>query len=572
MKILFKQIFFAASLLLGIPFSQMANSQNYLNHDGVNHTPSPAAFLVRAGTHAPISGFNWRYTFNQPASNWFHNSFSDASWATGRGSFARGGLQPGDASTNINWPSNQNGLWLRSTFAVSDPSLKHTLMFWGRWDDNIRIYINGVLAVDLFPNSAEDSMWSASYRYLGISNAARNSIVKGVNRIAVHVADTGDRAHLNLGLVKSYAMAMLPMTGYYKNNYFPGIISQVREQMSLYGVSAGSISIALDRNGIPDIFASAGIGYMTKDLSTRVPRHAVFRSASVDKPIARSAIRRFIVDGTPHPTNPNVNIALTTPIFPLINAFISKHGLPALTNANGLQDPIKNAITINEILENKSGIATIISPNGVDGEQVNVPDQGSILGNVRAIYRQPIQTRNFSGDHPYNNHAHTVLRYLVHLLAFEHGFGDYNDYIRHGLLEASVDKNIYVAWQDLNNRVRDSGNNLREPWYNLEHFFWPGEMLRNMLAGAFSTDAYLNYVVRIPDGEWWWWGGSQGANAFAHRGTYVDVSGRTRSYAFTLTFNSAFQPRADTDVIAIVNNAIRALPCTAWSPSGTVCQ
>jgi hypothetical protein len=554
MRVFLKKVFVLVLLSAAAPFGQLANAQNYINHDGVNSTPAADAFLVRAGTLAPTAGFNWRYTFTQPASNWFQTSFSDSGWALGRGSFARGGLQPGDASTNIAWPNNQSQLWLRSTFNVSDPALKHSLMFWGRWDDNIRIYINGIEAIHMAPIDPNGSAWASSYRYLGMSQAARDSIVQGVNHIAVHVVDHGGGAHLNLGLVKSYAMANLPITGYYKSNHFLPILNHVKNEMSLYGVSAGSISIALNNGGTPDIFASAGIGYMTKALNTRVPRHAVFRTASLDKPPARSAIRKMVADGIPSPARPGHTLSLNEPVFSIIRAVLLKHGLPTLTGAPSYDI---DTITIQEILDHTSGITT----------SLGLPDQGSILGNIRWIYAQPVESHR--GTYAYNNNAHVVLRYLVHLLAFENGYGDYNDYIRDELLSASNDKNFYVAWQDLNNRVNNVGG-MREPWYNTEHFFWPGEGIRNVLGGAATTDAYTRYLIHIPNSELWN-GGMSGSQAYSRRGTYVDLSGRVRNYAFTLMFNSGFQPRAEQRVVSLVDSAIRSLPCTAWSASGTTC-
>lgn len=544
----YRNIIGTAAIAAATLFCSSAQAQTYQSHDGT--FAKPYNFVVGAGEAAPTSGFTWQYTFSEPAANWHQPSFNDSSWSRGRGSFNRGGTQPGDASTNITWPSDRTGLWARSTFVLPDSPQKNLLMFWGRWDDNIRIYINGVEAVSLFdPLKPHVSMWTGEYRYLGMSEEARNSLVAGTNRIAVHVGDLGGGAHLNLGIVKNYSMANLPVRGYTKNEHFDGIFEHIRKEMSRYGVPAGALSIGLDTGGDAEIVASAGMGYMNKSMTRAVPRDAVFRLASLDKPPARSAIRKMIADGTPDPSGQSANISLNTPMFPLLDALLRQSGVPGLT---GAPDASVNTITIGEVLNQTSGISG------------GLTDQGSAMANVRWIYRQPLGSDR-GGDPRYNNTAHVVLRYLVHRLAFANGFGDYNDYIRHELLEESDDKNMYIAWQDLGNRVHDSYGNLLEPWYVTGRFFWPGEGIRDVLGGASSADAYTKYLLEVSGTEPWN-GSMPGSQTFSRKGSFRDSSGVLRRYAYTLMFNSGF-PRDGRDIVNYVNSAIRSLPASAWTDS-----
>src|SRR5688572_19916889 len=122
MKTTFRKFVKAAWGMLAIIAAGNSIAQSHLSHDGNFRVPAGGAFVVRAGAQAPASGFLWRYTFaaSEPALNWYLNSFDDSAWASGRGSFNRGGLEPNDASTNISWPDRPANssitLWARSTF------------------------------------------------------------------------------------------------------------------------------------------------------------------------------------------------------------------------------------------------------------------------------------------------------------------------------------------------------------------------------------------------------------------------------------------------------------------------
>lgn len=550
--------FVRAALLIALGAEcHLVSAQTYTTHDGTFKVPAAGAFLVGGGVHAPTTGFQWKYTFTQPAATWFQPSFNDSAWSSGRGSFHRGGLEPNDATTNIDWPwpsgATRSTLWARSTFLLTDASMKHSLMFWGRWDDNIKIYINGHLANDVSPQNANNSSWTPDYRYIGISDVARNSMVPGTNRIAVEAVDFGGGAHLNLGLVKSFSMAKLPVSGHIKSQPFHQLVSSVTSEMSRLGIPAGQLSIALDRSGEPDIFASVGIGYMTKDLNTSMSRHSVLRLASLDKPPVRSAVRKLISDSAQIslPGGGTAVITNNTRVFPLLRQLLVNEGGLSGAPAGSQIDQIE----LREFINGTTGIWDAGHGN-----------QGSALADLRWIYTHALVDR---GTYRYNNHAHFILRYFVHRVAQAMGYDGYNEYIRDVLLAGSDDKNFYIAWQDLGKRVKYPNGTLAEPWYPVGRNFWQGDSgLGHYFAGATTADAYTKYLIEIPGSETWN-GGMSGTQAFSRKGSYTDESGRLRRYAFSLFFAGAFDTKDA--VVNMVNNSIRALPCSAWSASG-VCQ
>src|SRR5690606_40757218 len=104
---------------------------------------------------------------------------------------------------------------------------------WGRWDDRLIVYINGKQvseepAVDL-------RNWSNTYRYVGLTQEARNALRVGQNNIAVRVEDTGGGKYMDLGLTLSPEMAHPPVDGD-APPAFDEITEFVRREMSEHGI------------------------------------------------------------------------------------------------------------------------------------------------------------------------------------------------------------------------------------------------------------------------------------------------------------------------------------------------
>ena len=82
-------------------------------------------------------GVNWRFTFDQPASDWFKPEFSDSTWKEGLGGFGT------KAARRTEWKTDD--IWLRRSFEWPSGNAG-TLMFAINHSGDFEIYINGVLA------------------------------------------------------------------------------------------------------------------------------------------------------------------------------------------------------------------------------------------------------------------------------------------------------------------------------------------------------------------------------------------------------------------------------------------
>ena len=84
-----------------------------------------------------LKGVNWRFTFDQPASDWFKTEFNDSTWKEGLGGFGT------KAARRTEWKTDD--IWLRRSFEWPSGNAG-TLMFAINHSGNVEIYINGVLA------------------------------------------------------------------------------------------------------------------------------------------------------------------------------------------------------------------------------------------------------------------------------------------------------------------------------------------------------------------------------------------------------------------------------------------
>ncbi|KAJ9453327.1 hypothetical protein DIPPA_03045 [Diplonema papillatum] len=73
-------------------------------------------------------------------------------------------------------------LWLQTTLTIGAGVTLSALRFWGRWDDQLEVRVNGVLGVD-------ENSWTPSPQYLATLPAAANPRQPGANTITVHAVD-----------------------------------------------------------------------------------------------------------------------------------------------------------------------------------------------------------------------------------------------------------------------------------------------------------------------------------------------------------------------------------------------
>lgn len=538
--------------LSGTCIAQGADDQGAGSFDGNFLKPDSSAFI-------PLT--DWTYTFDQPSSSWISpTSQIGSAWQSTLHavSFNYGGLATGDSADNVEWPASKDGLWIRANFTVSSDEIDD-LMFWGRWDDNVTIYINGVEAVDR-------RGWTSSYRYLGISDAARASInANGTNLIAVHVQDTGGGKHLNLSLARAPRMAQLPMESYSRNNHFQQIVDYVQDQMSMYGVSAGSISIGKVTGGDADIVLSAGIGYMDKAFSRPVPEDAIFRLGSLDKPPVDLAARRLVESGTLNPAT-GAPLQLTTEVFPMLAAL----GLQPLST--GIADERVNDITIEHLITHNSGLpglpfdAAYYNSVGATDGHVTIED------NMRWLYSQSLVAA--PGSNPgYSNSSYDVLRYMIDQVAP----GGLEAFMQQELF-ATPEHKFYIAGGPVDERVYTADNELLEPWYTTFIEDDDGIIIGSHGVLAASAESYTRYLLRNP---------SAGLYYGAFDGTLTVMQKFSNAEGEIFGFTAMFNMRDgipfrvwENDVVIEENfdgtlqAMIEALPLDAWAGTtpGTSCH
>jgi hypothetical protein len=131
----------------------------------------------------------WRYTTSKPDGDWVKPGFGDAAWHSGKSGF--GTPETPGAVVGTTW--NTSDIWLRREFEIPKDKLKN-LELWVHHDDDVQIYVNGVLAV-------QSEGWTTSYDAVPLSEMAKAGLKPGKNLIAIHCSQNGGGQYVDAGLV-----------------------------------------------------------------------------------------------------------------------------------------------------------------------------------------------------------------------------------------------------------------------------------------------------------------------------------------------------------------------------------
>jgi hypothetical protein len=148
--------------------------------------PPSVSEVVPAADLKPVL---WRYTLSKPAGDWTKPGFGDTTWLSGESGFGTPDT-PG-AIVGTTW--NTSDIWLRREFEIPKDKLKN-LELWVHHDDDVQIYVNGVLAV-------EGAGWTTAYDAVPLSDLARAGLKPGKNLIAIHCRQNGGGQYVDVGLV-----------------------------------------------------------------------------------------------------------------------------------------------------------------------------------------------------------------------------------------------------------------------------------------------------------------------------------------------------------------------------------
>jgi hypothetical protein len=131
----------------------------------------------------------WKYTTEQPATNWYEPEFDASGWKEGVGGFGTAGT-PG-IFLNTTWQTDD--IWLRREFTVTAEDVSR-IKFQLFHDEDVEVYLNGVLAVKL-PGFITD------YDEFEISKEAVAALHPGDNSIAVHCHQTTGGQGVDVGII-----------------------------------------------------------------------------------------------------------------------------------------------------------------------------------------------------------------------------------------------------------------------------------------------------------------------------------------------------------------------------------
>ncbi|HKW31215.1 MAG TPA: glycoside hydrolase family 2 TIM barrel-domain containing protein [Verrucomicrobiae bacterium] len=130
----------------------------------------------------------WKYTTEQPLGDWFKAGFDASAWKEGVAGFGNKGT-PGIV-VNTTW--NTSDIWLRRDFTLEPEDLSGIKLQIFH-DEDVDVYLNGVLAVEL-PGYITD------YSDFEISKEGAAALHSGENTIAVHCHQTIGGQGVDVGI------------------------------------------------------------------------------------------------------------------------------------------------------------------------------------------------------------------------------------------------------------------------------------------------------------------------------------------------------------------------------------
>jgi len=134
---------------------------------------------------ADETNYSIRYTMSTPENGWIKEDFDDGGWKVGFAPFGD------NRSAKTSWLSKD--IWVRRSFNLQETDMEN-LYLKLHHDDNVEVYLNGVQV-------HSHRGWLNKFAYYSINDAARKTLKKENNVLAIHCANTAGGAWLDAGLV-----------------------------------------------------------------------------------------------------------------------------------------------------------------------------------------------------------------------------------------------------------------------------------------------------------------------------------------------------------------------------------
>jgi len=140
-----------------------------------------------------------RYTFKKPAAGWEKPTFAPAAgWPEGPAPFTDNKSAHGTAWTG-------GDIWVRRTVRVADPHTAGELRLLMEHDDEVEVYLNGVLLT-------RQTGFNSQYDFFPLPAAARQALRPGDNVLALHATSPQGGEYLDAGLYETLpSPASLPL-------------------------------------------------------------------------------------------------------------------------------------------------------------------------------------------------------------------------------------------------------------------------------------------------------------------------------------------------------------------------
>jgi hypothetical protein len=189
--------FQARSVVGGVFIKMLTDAEAWKKWAGRDKTP--------AGNWAPLptppqvkeivptaqrQGVAWLYTFEKPDDDWYKADFKADGWKQGTAGFGSAGT-PGIV-VRTSWKSSN--IWMRREFVMPEGAFPG-LQLWAYHDEDVEVYLNGVLA-------GRAAGYATEYEGVEISAAAKEALKPGKNVMAVHCHQTQGGQGVDVGMVE----------------------------------------------------------------------------------------------------------------------------------------------------------------------------------------------------------------------------------------------------------------------------------------------------------------------------------------------------------------------------------
>ena len=134
----------------------------------------------------------WAYSEQKPSDNWMKPNFDSKAWKTGAAGFGKNYQNDTNDRFQIRTNWDTPDIWMRREISLP-ASLPKTLTFLCAHDEDVEIYVNGVLA-------AQATGYTTNYVSLPITPEGRAAFKPGKNLVALHCHQTMGGQYVDLGI------------------------------------------------------------------------------------------------------------------------------------------------------------------------------------------------------------------------------------------------------------------------------------------------------------------------------------------------------------------------------------